>query len=71
MDAVKRDITTNPGCTLKEIMLELNHHYASNSGARVSIRKALAEWEGDWCVVDTTRKEFRYSLAEEIHNAAL
>jgi hypothetical protein len=53
MDQVKRFIAANPGCTLKEIMTEIQdrHHYASDQSARTCVRVALESWENSWCAV--------------------
>lgn len=64
MNDVQRYIRNNPGCTLKEIMSNLQtHHYSSNATARSSIRVALSNWENDWCEVKTDDgKEYRYYI---------
>jgi hypothetical protein len=49
MNDVKRFIARTPGCTLKEIMQDLNHHYASDASAKTCIRLALESWEKNWC----------------------
>jgi hypothetical protein len=61
MDGIKRYITAHPGCTLKDIMANLDHHhYASAASARSCIRTALSGWEKEWCGTDTSEKEFKY-----------
>lgn len=70
MNAVKKFITENPGCTLKEIMAEDGKwHYASYKSARGSIRKALFDIESGWCRVDTDSKPWRYYLREDDNHA--
>jgi hypothetical protein len=49
MNEVKRFIARTPGCTLKEIMQDLSHHYASDTSAKTCIRLALESWEKNWC----------------------
>jgi hypothetical protein len=61
MDNVRRFIKEHPGCTLKDIMAGLDkYHYSNPTSAKTCIRKALADWESDWCEVEATGKEFTY-----------
>jgi len=63
MDEVRRYVSYNPGCTLKQIMSGLQqHHYASDASARSCIRTALMEWERNWCEVKIDGKEYRYYI---------
>jgi hypothetical protein len=64
MDEVRRFIVYNPGCTLKQIMTSIKHHYASDASARSCIRTALSEWERNWCEVKMDGKEYRYYIKE-------
>ena len=65
MSRVKKFITKNPGCTLKEIMDDIGEgHYASMKSARASIRVALDSHERDWCRVDMENKPYKYYLRE-------
>jgi len=63
MDHVKRFIMYHPGCTLKQIMDDLGgeHHYASNQGAKTSIRVALSNWE-PWCNIIMENGRAHYSI---------
>lgn len=59
MERVRLFITAHPGCTLKEIMDYLTngdklHHYKSDKTAKISIEKALQEWE-KWCRIENSR----------------
>lgn len=63
--SIRAYILTHEGCTLKEIMHELKHHYASDATARICIRKSLEEYEIDWCKVVKDGKVFRYYIKKE------
>lgn len=53
MESVRRYIRLHPGCSLKEIVDGINnYHYANRDSAMGCIRKALTEWETDWCQIE-------------------
>lgn len=60
---VRSFIEENPGCTLKQIIDDLDgkYHYSNNQSAKGSIRKALEVWE-DWCRVEREGKEYKYFI---------
>jgi hypothetical protein len=63
MKAVREYITRYPGCTIGEIIGGIEwHHYASDKGAKSTIKKALEKWENDWCRVEQSGKEPRYFI---------
>ncbi|MBL1216139.1 MAG: hypothetical protein D8M59_01440 [Planctomycetes bacterium] len=63
---VRAIISAAPGCTLADIMQQLqNHHYPTDGSARSCISSALKQWE-DWCFVDESAMPCRYYLAENI-----
>ena len=64
MHDIREIISCNPGYTLKEIMTTLQHHYASEASARTCIKKALAEWETEWCRIEIDGKANRYFVKE-------
>lgn len=68
MNNVRYFIQKHPNCTLKEIMTDLQHHYASDSSARSCIRIALDSWESSWCKVTRAPdgKTCLYSLKDRV-----
>lgn len=50
MDDAKRFIQDHPGCSLKEIMAAIDHHYKSDKTAKACIPKALSLFE-KWCKI--------------------
>jgi len=61
---VKYFIGRHPGCTIKEIMSSLHHHYSSDQSAKTCLRVALSSWESDWCKIETVGKENRYYIKQ-------
>ncbi|MFA5416932.1 MAG: hypothetical protein WC341_00600 [Bacteroidales bacterium] len=58
---VQEFIQEHPGCTLKDIMNYCETHYAPKS-AKASLRSALASFERDWCMIETSGKESHYYI---------
>jgi len=65
---VKKIIKDNPGITLSSILAELkgDHHYASESSARGSLRTALESFESDWCGVKMGHATHIYYYKNEV-----
>jgi hypothetical protein len=51
IDAAREFVTRNPGCTIKEMVAGISHHYASDAGARSS----LMAWVAKFARVDGSR----------------
>ena len=60
---VKKFIKYHPKCTIKEIMLSCETHYASKS-AKYSLAYALEHYEKLWCSVDKAEKPYKYTVVE-------
>lgn len=45
MDSVKRFVAKNPGCSIKDIMKSVDHHYRSDATAKSCIPKCLRDFE--------------------------
>lgn len=62
---VENRIKKNPGCTMREIMVDLDHHYGSDSSAKACIRKWLPDDKVcPWCRVDQSGVPHRYYVKE-------
>lgn len=55
-------IKEHPGCKIKDIMVDLKHHYASDASARSSLKYSLEKYEKKWCEI----KDGCYYIREEI-----
>lgn len=70
IDSIKFFLSRHPNSTLKEIIAFLTgsnghrHHYSSVNSAKTCLRKALENWESDWCNVEKNGKEIIYSIKE-------
>lgn len=62
IETVRRFLSARPGgATLGEILADVGKaHYSSAGSARGCLRRALEEWEADWCVVSGEGKARRY-----------
>lgn len=55
----------NPGCTAKEIVDSIDHHYAPTS-AKNSLAKALLNFETDWCRAERVDGKLRFYIIEGV-----
>jgi hypothetical protein len=68
IDRVVDFVKHHQGCTIKELVAEVNHHYASDTTARASLLKALQFWEWDKGIkVNTEVKPYRIYYEEGSH----
>jgi hypothetical protein len=65
MIEVKRTISANPGCTIKDLFEKHGRmHYSSASSLKGNLIKALADFEKDWCRIDTSTKPYKLFIKE-------
>ena len=55
-----RFVRKNQGCSLKQVVSSIDHHYSSDSSARGSLLHWISKGKVDGLVVDTTRRPFRF-----------
>lgn len=53
-------VRKNPGCSLKEVISSIDHHYCNDSSAYGSLLHWIADGKIDGLIVDTTKRPFRY-----------
>lgn len=64
MDRVRAFIAAHPGCTVKEIVGNVYHHYASPASATAAIPKWLQTVE-KWCRTEVVGGRLRFYVQEE------
>lgn len=64
IEQAREYIEKHPGCTSKEIVENIKHHYNHGSAAQ-ALLTALRKWEESWCTVDSTKRPFRVYLRED------
>jgi hypothetical protein len=60
IDRVVEFVRDHQGCTIKQLVHAVNHHYASDTTARAALLNALQRWEFDKGIrVDTSTKPYK------------